>query len=165
MLWFGWSPHFLFFPSPPVPLSILWWLYQKHQLQLVSPSFSYSQFFPFYFHIIITVIVVLFLFLVSFSPTLADDVSLESECFCRSHQYCRLGDLDFSSGFQFFQSPFQTFGDLPKCNNYTWHHNHTHAPQFSGKVLVFISFFVLFDFRSVICRVGKVHFIAGSLFC
>ena len=28
------------FPNPPVPVSILWWLYRGHQLLLVSPSLS-----------------------------------------------------------------------------------------------------------------------------
>ena len=32
----------LLFPSPPVPVPILWWLYQVHQLQLLSPSLSCS---------------------------------------------------------------------------------------------------------------------------
>ena len=36
------SPLVLLFSSLPVPLSILWWLYQAHQLQLVSPSLSCS---------------------------------------------------------------------------------------------------------------------------
>ena len=40
MLLFGRSPQVLLFPSPPVPLSILSWLYRSHQLQLVSPSCS-----------------------------------------------------------------------------------------------------------------------------
>ena len=35
ILLFGWSPPILLFPSPPVPLSIFWWLYRAHQLQLV----------------------------------------------------------------------------------------------------------------------------------
>ena len=35
MLQFGWSPHVLLFPSPPIPFIILWCLYQKHQPQLV----------------------------------------------------------------------------------------------------------------------------------
>ena len=39
---FRWSPLVLLFPSPPVPLSILWWLYLSCQLQLVSPSLSSS---------------------------------------------------------------------------------------------------------------------------
>ena len=36
MLSFGWSPLVFLFPSLPVLLSILWWLYQAHQLQLLS---------------------------------------------------------------------------------------------------------------------------------
>ena len=39
---FGWPPLVILFPIPPVPLSILWWLHQKHQLQVVSPSHSCS---------------------------------------------------------------------------------------------------------------------------
>ena len=35
MLSLGWSPLILQPPRPPVSLIILWWLYQKHQLQLV----------------------------------------------------------------------------------------------------------------------------------
>ena len=31
---FGWSPHFVLFLSPPVPLPIFWWLYRVGQLQL-----------------------------------------------------------------------------------------------------------------------------------
>ena len=42
VLTFGWSPLFLLFPILPVPVSILWWLYRAHRLQLVSPSLSYS---------------------------------------------------------------------------------------------------------------------------
>ena len=47
MLSFGWSPLALLFLSPPVPLSILWWLYRAHQLLLVSPSLSCSIVFSF----------------------------------------------------------------------------------------------------------------------
>ena len=35
MLLFRWSPLVLLFPSLPVLLIILWWLYQEYQLQLV----------------------------------------------------------------------------------------------------------------------------------
>ena len=35
MLWFGWSPLVLLFPSLPVPIPILWWLYQEHQWQVL----------------------------------------------------------------------------------------------------------------------------------
>ena len=42
ILVFGWSPLVLLFPSLPVPLSILWWLYQAHQFLLVSPPLSCS---------------------------------------------------------------------------------------------------------------------------
>ena len=38
MLLFGLSSLVLLFPSPPVPVSILWWLCQEHQLQSVSSS-------------------------------------------------------------------------------------------------------------------------------
>ena len=37
---FRWSPLVLLFPSPPIPVSILYQLYRAHQLQLVSPSSS-----------------------------------------------------------------------------------------------------------------------------
>ena len=40
MLLFGGSLHVFLFPSPPVPVSILLWLYQEHRLQFVSPSLS-----------------------------------------------------------------------------------------------------------------------------
>ena len=39
-----WSPLILLFPSPPVPLLIILWLYQEHQLQLVYTSLSCSSF-------------------------------------------------------------------------------------------------------------------------
>ena len=42
MLLFVWSPLILLFLSSPVLVPILWWLYQGHQLQLVSPSLSCS---------------------------------------------------------------------------------------------------------------------------
>ena len=32
---FGWSLLVLLFPSPQVPVPVLWWLYQEHQLRLV----------------------------------------------------------------------------------------------------------------------------------
>ena len=38
---FGWPLLVIFFPSPPVHVSILWWLYQEYQLQLVQPLLSY----------------------------------------------------------------------------------------------------------------------------
>ena len=41
-LYFEWSPLVLIFPSPLVPVSILWWLCQGYQLYLVSPSLSCS---------------------------------------------------------------------------------------------------------------------------
>ena len=41
----GWSPLVLLFPSPPVPLIIFWWLYQKHQSRLVWLSSSCSMVF------------------------------------------------------------------------------------------------------------------------
>ena len=45
MLYFGWSPLVLSLLFPPVIVPIFWWLYQEHQLQLVSPSFSCSTVF------------------------------------------------------------------------------------------------------------------------
>ena len=39
---FGWSPFILLFPSPPILVTILWWLYQAHQLHLVWLSLSCS---------------------------------------------------------------------------------------------------------------------------
>ena len=39
---FWWSLHVLLFSSPSVSASIPWWLYQDHQLLLVSPSLLYS---------------------------------------------------------------------------------------------------------------------------
>ena len=52
MLQVEWSPLFLWFANPSVPVTIFWWLYQVHQLQLVSPSLSCSiVFFQFSFNI------------------------------------------------------------------------------------------------------------------
>ena len=45
MFYFGWSPFVLLFPTPPMSVPILWWLYQEHQFQLASPSLSCSIFF------------------------------------------------------------------------------------------------------------------------
>ena len=42
MLSFGCSPLVLLFPKPPVPLSLLCWLYRAHQLELVSSTLSCS---------------------------------------------------------------------------------------------------------------------------
>ena len=42
MLQFGGSSLVLLFPSHPFFLSILWYLYEEHQLQLVLPSLSSS---------------------------------------------------------------------------------------------------------------------------
>ena len=52
---FGWSPHVLLLPIPPVLVPIPWWLYQEHQSQLVSPSLSCSTVFsiPFQFYSVI----------------------------------------------------------------------------------------------------------------
>ena len=36
----GRAPHVIQLPSPPVPIPIVRWLYQEHQIQLVSPTFS-----------------------------------------------------------------------------------------------------------------------------
>ena len=44
-LQFEWSPLVLVFSNPSVLVPILWWLYQEHQLQLVSPSLSCSTVF------------------------------------------------------------------------------------------------------------------------
>ena len=49
MLLFGWSPLVLLFPSPSVPVPILWWLYPVRDLLLVSPSLSCSIVFFFSF--------------------------------------------------------------------------------------------------------------------
>ena len=42
MLLVGWSPLVFWFPSPPAPIPIPWWLYWEQQSQLVSPSLSCS---------------------------------------------------------------------------------------------------------------------------
>ena len=42
ILQFEWSLLVLLFPNPPVPVLVLWWLYQGYQLQLVSSSLSCS---------------------------------------------------------------------------------------------------------------------------
>ena len=87
MLKFGWSPLIRQLPSSPVPLIVLWWLYQKHQSRLVelSPSCSivffnslarsrYLSFFSHSFSFILwsagtaksTILQILFLFFFSF---------------------------------------------------------------------------------------------------
>ena len=38
-------PYFILFPSLPVLVLTIWWLYQEHQLQLVSLALSCSSFF------------------------------------------------------------------------------------------------------------------------
>ena len=45
MLQFEWSPLIILFSSRPVSVPILCWLYQEHQIQLVSPSLKYSTVF------------------------------------------------------------------------------------------------------------------------
>ena len=40
ILLFGWSPLVILFPTPSVPLPILWRLYRAHRLQMVLPSLS-----------------------------------------------------------------------------------------------------------------------------
>ena len=45
MQYFGWSRLVLLFPSPPVLVTIVWWIYQEHQLQLVWHSLSCSTVF------------------------------------------------------------------------------------------------------------------------
>ena len=52
-------------PSPPVPLSIIWWLNQVHQLQLVSPSLLLSIVVVFFFPVLYLGL----LFLLSFNFT------------------------------------------------------------------------------------------------
>ena len=47
MLWFGWAQLILLFVRLPVAVPILWWLYQEHQIQLVSSSLSCSTIFQF----------------------------------------------------------------------------------------------------------------------
>ena len=42
MLQSRWAPLVLLFPSPPIPLLILWWLHRDHRLKLVQPSLSCS---------------------------------------------------------------------------------------------------------------------------
>ena len=61
---FWWPPLVLLYPSPPVPIPILWSLYRARQLQLVSPSLSCSISLLFYS------------FEIFFTPALADGFSL-----------------------------------------------------------------------------------------
>ena len=64
---FGWSPLVLLFPSPLIPVLIIFWLYRVHRLQLVSPSPSSS---------------IVYYYLTPwefFTPALVHDLSLESE--------------------------------------------------------------------------------------
>ena len=55
ILQFGLSPLPLLFPCPPVPVPILWWLNQEHQLQSITLSLScFTVFqFPCKFHVLI----------------------------------------------------------------------------------------------------------------
>ena len=77
-----------------------------------------------YFCYIINIIVAIFL-LASFShqqgvwftqqvPSVLQD---SPQYYCQSQQYYCLNDLDLSSDFQFFQSPFQAFEDRFKYTN------------------------------------------------
>ena len=79
MLWFGWFPLDLLFPSRPVLVPILWWQYRAHQIQLLSPLHSCSMVFDqfsskiyilitsfTYLHFIITVIHLAIFFLRQF---------------------------------------------------------------------------------------------------
>ena len=47
MLYLGWFPFDLLFPSPRFPAPILWWVYRACQFQLVSTSLSCSIVFQF----------------------------------------------------------------------------------------------------------------------
>ena len=77
-----------------------------------------------------------------FTSVLADGLSLEfewqqvssglqdsSQYSGWSQQCCSLVKLDSSLDFQYFQSPFQAFGDCSKCTNYNWYHYHPPVPQ------------------------------------
>ena len=73
--------------------------------------------------------------------------------------------LNFSSNFQLFKSFFPSFGDCSKCTNHTCCHPHVpHFSQFASKFKVVVSIFAFFDFYLVVCRYGKIHYTASSLF-
>ena len=85
MVYFEQAPLVLLFPSPPVLVLIIWWLFQEHQSQLVLSWLSCS-----------TILLLLLLFspLEFFTSALADGPSLEfekvSSSFQDSSQYfCR----------------------------------------------------------------------------
>ena len=73
---FGWSPLVLFYPSPLVRLSIIWWLYRPHHLQFVIPSLSCAIvcFFP----VLLALAIPLSFFSLSFSFTLWSARTLKS---------------------------------------------------------------------------------------
>ena len=77
-----------------------------------------------------------------FPPKLADSLLLEfkwqqvfsglrdsSQYSGRSQLCCSLDSLDSSSDFQYFQSPFQVFGDYSKHTTYNLYHRYSHIPQ------------------------------------
>ena len=87
---------------------------------------------------------------------LANDLSLESERLqvssglldtsqysSWSQQCCSLNDLDWSSDFQLFQSPFRAFGDSSKCANYNWYYRHPNVPYLFKCRSSFLSFRLL----------------------
>ena len=71
------------------------------------------------------------------------------------------------SYFQVLQFLNQSFGDFTKSTNYHWYYRHFHVPQFfqfPRKAEEPISFFVFFQFYSVVSWESKIHNSASSLF-
>ena len=94
MLQFGWSRRILLFPSHPVPVPILWWLYRIHRLQLVSPTLLCSVDFSCYFFLFFS-----FTFILWSDGTAKSTIRLVL-CFCWQSLGLvvlpRLGDLFIS---------------------------------------------------------------------
>ena len=58
-------------------------------------------------------------------------VSKDSSQYSGWPQQCySLDGFSTSSDFQFFQSPYQSFGDCSKPTNYNWYYRHPYVPQF-----------------------------------
>ena len=118
--------------------------------------FSIINFIPIYWLYILNVSIIVFFFLFweFFTPVIADSFSLECEWqqfssgFQDSSQYsgrsqkcCSVNGLHFSSYFQVFPLPYQTFGDYTECTNYNLCH------RFSCFMVYCLSFvFCLFSF-------------------
>ena len=95
----GWmvSTRLLLFPSPPVPVPFLWWLYQKHQLQLVSPPLSCSTIFQFSSKVYVLFFSFRFLSILLCSMPREQSPQFGSfSCFCWHTRSCRLAEIRWS---------------------------------------------------------------------